>query len=81
MRFYTTQHKFYCGIDLHVDWMYCRIIDADGKVRVHKNIRTNPTAFLQALQPFREDVVVCVECMFTWYWLADLCQEPQGVSW
>jgi hypothetical protein len=66
MRVYTTQHKFYCGIDLHVDGMYCCVIDADGGVRVYKNIRTTPTAFLQALQPFREDVVVCVECMFAW---------------
>jgi transposase len=44
-------------------------------VRVHKNIRTDPTAFLQALPPFREDVVVCVEGMFTWDWLADLCAD------
>jgi transposase len=78
MRFYTTQHTFYCGIDLHVDWMYFCVIDADGEGRVHKNLRTNPQAFLQALQPFREDVVVCVECMFTWYWLADLC-EDEGI--
>jgi hypothetical protein len=72
MRFYTIQHKFYSGVDLHVDWMYFCVIDADGEVRVHQNIRTNPQAFLQALQPFREDVVVCVECMFTW----DLARPP-----
>jgi transposase len=78
MRFYTIQHKFYCGIDLHVDWMYVCVLDAEGEVRVHKNIRTDPKAFLQALQPFREDVVVCVECLFTWYWLADLC-EDEGI--
>jgi hypothetical protein len=46
--------------------MYFCVIDADGEVRVHNNIRTNPTAFLQAWQPFREDVVVGVECLFTW---------------
>ena len=45
---------------------------------MHKNIRTDPNTFLQALRPFREDVVVCVECMFTWYWLADLC-EDEGI--
>jgi hypothetical protein len=28
--------------------MYFCVIDADGEVRVHNNIRTNPTAFLQA---------------------------------
>jgi hypothetical protein len=66
MRFYTIQHPFYCGSDLHVDWMDLCVIDADGEVRVHKNIRTDPTAVLQALQPFRGDVVVCVACLFTW---------------
>jgi transposase len=25
------------------------------------------------MAPYRDDLVVCVECMFTWYWLADLC--------
>jgi hypothetical protein len=70
-----TQHKFDCGIDLHVAWMYCCGIDADGEVRMHQNIRTSPKAFLQALPPFREDVVVGVECLFTWYGLADLCEE------
>jgi hypothetical protein len=51
MRCYTTQHTFDCGIDLHVDWTYCGVIDADGEVRVHTNIRTNSKVFLQALQP------------------------------
>jgi hypothetical protein len=23
--------------------------------------------------PYRTDLVVCVECIFTWYWLDDLC--------
>jgi transposase len=58
--------------------MYFCVIDADGEVRVPKTIRTNPKAFLQALQPCREDVVVCGACLFTWYWLADLC-EDEGI--
>jgi hypothetical protein len=65
-RFYTIQHTFDCGIDRHVDWMYVCVIDADGEVRVHKNLRTDPKAFRLAVKPFREDVLVCVECMFTW---------------
>src|SRR5262249_15613045 len=32
-----------------------------------------PAPFLKAIAPSREDVVVCVECIFTWYGLADLC--------
>jgi hypothetical protein len=29
--------------------MYVCVIDADGEVRVHKNIRTDPKVFLQVL--------------------------------
>jgi transposase len=25
--------------------------------------------------PYRGEVVVCVECIFSWYWIADLCSE------
>ena len=32
-----------------------------------------PEAFLKAIAPYREDLVVCVECLFPWYWLAALC--------
>jgi hypothetical protein len=28
---------------------------------------------LKAIAPFRQDIVVAVECILTWYWLADLC--------
>jgi len=75
MRFYTKQHKFYCGIDLHAQKMYLCILDAEGEVRLHRNIKTDREVFLKVIEPFREDVVVAVECMFTWYWVADLCTE------
>ena len=29
MRFYTKQHPFYCGIDLHARTMYSVILDQD----------------------------------------------------
>jgi transposase len=75
MRFYTKQHKFYCGIDLHAKKMYLCILDETGEIKLHRNINTDPDVFLRAIQPFREDVVVAVECMFTWYWIADLCTK------
>jgi transposase len=34
-----------------------------------------PEPFLNTIAPYREDVVVCVEGLFTWYWLADLCAD------
>ena len=75
MRFYTQQHRFWCGIDLHARTMYVCILDQAGNKLVHQDIAANPKAFLKVIAPYRDDVAVCVECMFTWYWLADLCAE------
>ena len=73
MRFYTQPHPFYCGIDLHTRTMYVCILDQSGEVLVHRHMKTTPEAFLQAIAPYRQGIVVAAECMFTWYWLADLC--------
>jgi transposase len=73
MRFYTTQHQFYCGIDLHARTMYLCVLNQEGEILLHRNMKAGPEPFLKAIAPYREDVVVCVECIFTWYWLADLC--------
>jgi len=75
MKFYTKQHQYYCGIDLHTKNMFVCILDSGGNTRVHQNIRTDPGALLRLLAPFREDIVVSVECMFTWYWIANLCTQ------
>jgi len=75
MRFYTGQHRHYCGIDLHTRTMYVCILDTAGAVLVHQNLPANPEAFLEVIAPYREDLVVACECMFTWYWLADLCAK------
>src|SRR5262249_18538144 len=37
------------------------------------NMPAGPEPFLKAIAPYRANIVVCVECIFTWYWLADLC--------
>lgn len=75
MQFYTKQHKYYCGIDLHTKKMFICILDEKGDIREHQNMKTNPESFLTAIAPYREDIVVAVECVFTWYWIADLCQK------
>ncbi|MCL4536431.1 MAG: IS110 family transposase [Nitrospirae bacterium] len=75
MRFYTKQHEFYCGIDLHAKTMYLCIINQEGDILLHRNMRTDPEVFLRAIAPYRQDIVVAVECIFTWYWIADLCDR------
>jgi transposase len=75
MRLYSNQHRYYCGIDLHAKTMYVCVLDQAGAVMVHRNLPTTREAFEKVIGPFREEVVVCVECMFSWYWIADLCSE------
>jgi hypothetical protein len=75
MRFYNQPYRFYAGIDLHARSMYVCVLDQHGAVVLHRNLDATPTALLAALAPFRDGLVVGCECMFAWYWLADLCAE------
>lgn len=75
MRFYTRQHQYYCGIDLHARSIYVCILSQQGEVLVHKNLRAKPHAFLAVIGPYRGDLAVAMECMFAWYWIADLCAQ------
>jgi transposase len=77
MRFYNQQHRFYCGVDLHARTLALHVLDAQGETVLAKTIPANPKAFLQAVAPFREGLAVACECMFAWYWLADLCLEEK----
>jgi len=73
MRFYQGQHRFYCGIDLHARSMHVCVVDHAGDIVFDRNLATRPEALLRALEPFRDGLVIGVECMFAWYWVADLC--------
>src|SRR5262249_19825460 len=43
------------------------------------NMKAAPEPFLKAIAPYRDGLVVAVECIFTWYWLADLFAH-QGMA-
>ena len=75
MRFYKHPHAFYCGVDLHARSMFTHILDHAGTTVFERDLPASPEAFLDAIAPFREGLVVGVECMFAWYWLADLCED------
>ena len=51
MRFYTQQHPFYCGIDLHARTMYVCILDQAGETLLHRNMQATPEALLKAIAP------------------------------
>jgi transposase len=77
MRFYTKRHEYYCGVDLHARSLYICVLDREGEILVHKNLKSRPEVFLAAIAAYRSDLVVCAECVFTWYWLADLCSQEK----
>ena len=55
--------------------MYVCILSQSGEVLVHRNMQTDPDTFLHVVAPYRQGLVVAVACLFTWYWLADLCAD------
>ncbi len=67
MRFYTKLHRYSCGIDLHARIMYVCILNREGEMVFHRNLPSTPDAFLRAIAAYRDDLVVAVECIFTWY--------------
>jgi len=75
MRFYTQQHQYTCGIDLHARSLYVCILDDTGQRLVHKNIKASPEALLKLIADYQDDLIIGVECMFSWYWVADFCAE------
>jgi len=77
MRFYNQSHRFYCGVDLHARTLALCILDAAGATVLQKTISAASDAFLKTIAPFRDGLAVACECMFAWYWLADLCHEEQ----
>jgi hypothetical protein len=75
MRFYTKQPHAYCGIDLHARSMDVCSLHQEGEIMVHRNMQASPEPFLTAIAPYRDEIVVAVECIFPWYGLADLCAQ------
>jgi transposase len=55
--------------------MYVCILDQAGETLLHRNMQATPEALLKAIAPYRDQIVMAAECMFTWYWLADFCAE------
>jgi transposase len=72
-RFDTNQHPFYGGVDLHARRMYVCIMSHDGEIVLHRHMQAAPAPVLKAIAPYRGGLVVAVECLFTWSWLAALC--------
>lgn len=75
MNFYNSTHQHYCGIDLHARSLYVCIISQQGETLLHKEIPAKPDALIKLITPYLDDIVLGVECMHCWYWVADFCED------
>lgn len=74
--YYQTTTEYSCGVDLHSRQMYICVMDKNGEVLVHRNVRGNNFEyFLKLVEPYKHSLTVCCECTFNWYWLADVCVD------
>jgi hypothetical protein len=60
--------------------MYLCILDQAGNIVLHHEVPAEPGTFLEAIAPYRDGLVVACECLFCWYWLADLCARERVVQ-
>jgi transposase len=77
MRFYQHSRQFYCGIDLHAKQMFVCVLNQAGEIVLHRNLPADGDVLRRVLEPFRDGLVIGVECTFSWYWLADWCRDEK----
>ena len=58
MRFYTTSHRFYAGIDLHTRTLSLCVLDDRGVIVCQRTLPPKPDELLVTLAPFRDGLVV-----------------------
>jgi hypothetical protein len=80
MRFSTTHHPLYCGIDRHARTMDVCLLSQDGEVGLHRTMHAAPEPFLTAGAPARDGLRGAVAGLFPWSWLADLWAHA-GLPW
>jgi transposase len=68
--------RLYSGFDLHSNNTYIGIIDENGKKLMKRKVDNNPHLILNAINPYKEDIVgIVIESTFNWYWLVDILMD------
>jgi hypothetical protein len=52
MKFYTKQYQYYCEIDLRTKSMYICVINQEGTVLVHQNLKAEPKSLLKSISHY-----------------------------
>ena len=75
MRFAKISADYFCGIDLHARSMYVCIMDREGKILFHRNMKNDFAIFKESVKAFLPNMAVAVESSSYYYWLADACRK------
>lgn len=67
--------KYVCGIDLHSSSMYVCVMDKEGNIQLHRNMRNDFKLFNTLISKYKDNISVGLESMHSYYWLADACKE------
>ncbi len=65
---YTIQKLYQAALPIFVSWRGYYQEPIEAQIIFGSKVE----ALLNAIEPYRGDIVVAVECMFVWYWLADV---------
>ena len=52
MNYAQINQRYFCGVDLHVNSMYMKILDREGQVLYKRNMPNNMALFKKNLTPF-----------------------------
>jgi transposase len=56
--------------------MFLCVLDSLGEIVLHRNMPATSEMLEHAVAPFAAgDLVIAVECIFSWYWVADFCAK------
>src|SRR5258707_547426 len=72
---YATPTAIVWGAHRAAGSLYAHAREAGGGPVRERAGPASPAPVLDALKPYRDGLVVGCECMFAWYWLADLCER------
>jgi hypothetical protein len=75
MELATMKTKYVCGVDLHSTKMYICIMDKEGNIHLHRNMRNDFKLFNNLINKYNGSISVGVGSMHSYYWLADGCLE------
>jgi hypothetical protein len=46
-----------------------------GRSVAHKHIKARAKALMKLIKPYLDELAIGVECLFSWYWIADFCKD------